>query len=65
MPGSCFRCHGLKDGAGLTLEDSRLCDGLFHVAVLTDYKKCPRLKSYLAFLKSSHFDMIDVGFTYV
>lgn len=44
VPRSCFRCHGLKDRAGLTLEVSCLCDGLFNFAHLTDYKMYVRLK---------------------
>lgn len=58
---SCFRCHGLKDDAGLTLEESGLCDGLFYVAVLADCKMYLRLKYYQAFLKPLHFHMIYMG----
>lgn len=44
--------------SGLTLEDSRLCDGLFYVTVLTDLKMYLRLVSCKAFQKSLHFDII-------
>lgn len=44
--------------SGLTLEDSRLCDGLFYVAVWTDLKMYLRLESCKAFKKSLHFDLI-------
>lgn len=45
VPRSSFRCHGLKDRGGLTLEMSCLCNGLFNVSVFMDYKMCPGLST--------------------
>lgn len=60
VPRSCFRCHGPKDGAGLTLDVRGFCDGLFYVAILKEGRMYLILTRILLWL----VDMKYVGYTY-